>query len=67
MTPVEPPDRRSCIEVRSLLDTVRTFSVEAYEAALSRGQHLRSRALSFHELMWTVDAPPVEALSREWV
>jgi len=50
-----------------LLDTVRTFSVEAYEAALSRGQHLRSRALSFHELMWTVDAPPVEALSREWV
>ncbi len=58
----DPP----CIEVRSLLGTVRTFTVETYEAALKRARHFSSpRGLSFRELMWTVEAPPVEGLTLD--
>jgi hypothetical protein len=54
--------------VRLLLGTVRTFSVEAYEAGLKRAGQLSSpRAVTFHQLRWATTAPPVEALRQEWV
>jgi len=66
--PADPPSCRPCIEIRSLLGNVKSFTVETYEAAVERASHLGSpRALAFWELRWTVEAPAVEGLTREWV
>jgi hypothetical protein len=53
--------------VRTLLGKVTGFSVERYEEALNSARYLASpRALAFHGLAWTLNAPPVQELTREW-
>ena len=56
-----------CIEVRGHMGNVRRFSVAEYERALAKARTCAyPKALSFFELMWTVDAPAVHALSCDW-
>jgi hypothetical protein len=43
------------------------YSVERYDDRYRFGQCLsHSKARSFHELIWTEDCPPVEALTTEF-
>ena len=52
------------IEVRGHMGNVRRFSVTEYEAALRKARTCAyPKALSFFELMWTLDAPAVHALT----
>lgn len=56
-----------CIEVKFLTRRVKGFCVRGYEDDLDRARHLSSpKALTFFELTWTMKAPPVEKLTREW-
>jgi hypothetical protein len=66
MSSGESVQDQSCIEVRGLLGNVRHFSVTEYESALAKAWTCAyPRALSFFELMSTVDAPAVHELTSD--
>ena len=49
------------------MGNVRRFSVDEYESALAKARTCGyPKALSFFELMWTVDAPAIHELTCDW-
>jgi hypothetical protein len=56
-----------CIERRDLLDGAHYYSVAEYQEGLRAGRMLSSSiARSFHGVIWTEGASPVEKLTLDW-
>lgn len=63
----DPRETAECIEARSLIGSIKRFTVATYEEGLERASSIGTqRGLAFWELGWTRDAPPVDRLREEW-
>jgi hypothetical protein len=57
-----------CIERRGLVDSQYFYSIPEYEKAMDWARCLSGpKARSFFEVIWTEDAPAVEALTTDWL
>ena len=63
----EPVGEKPCIEIEYLpMHTKEAFTVAYYDSRLRFSRCIAYHALPFHEITWTLGAPPVERLTTEW-